>query len=141
MSKMEDVLRAEIERLVQKEARAACKPLAKQVRELSQEVRRLPKEGVTGSPDSPGPALRVELPDVSAQELEKARFSPGLIKKLRKHLNITQVELATLLGTSATTVAFWEQGRNRPEEASQAKIVALRKLGRRDVKRMLGARR
>lgn len=36
------------------------------------------------------------------------------IKKLRKERKYTQAHLAELLGTKPTTVASWEQGRNKP---------------------------
>ncbi|MEY8294694.1 LexA family protein [Limosilactobacillus caviae] len=36
------------------------------------------------------------------------------IKKLRKEHHYTQAHLAELLGTKPTTVASWEQGRNKP---------------------------
>jgi hypothetical protein len=40
---------------------------------------------------------------------------------------------------SGPTVVFWEQGKTRPSDQNLAGIVALRKLGRRDVKRLLAA--
>lgn len=36
------------------------------------------------------------------------------IKRLRKERKYTQAHLAELLGTKSTTVASWEQGRNKP---------------------------
>ena len=36
------------------------------------------------------------------------------IKKLRRERKYTQAHLAELLGTKPTTVASWEQGRNKP---------------------------
>ena len=36
------------------------------------------------------------------------------IKRLRKERKYTQAHLAELLGTKPTTVASWEQGRNKP---------------------------
>ena len=70
-------------------------------------------------------------------EVEKARFSPRLVKTLRTRLDLSQADLAKLVGVSSSAVATWEQGRSRPTGARRAAIVALRKLGRRDVKRML----
>jgi DNA-binding transcriptional regulator YiaG len=141
MGKMEQALRAEIGRLARKEIRAALKPLTKDVRQLKRDVARLAK----GQPAAAGGAKAKKAPSpieltATPEEVAKARFSPGLIKKLRKRLNITQAELATIIDVSPTTVAFWEQGRNRPTEDSQVSLVALRKLGRRDVKRILDAK-
>ena len=137
MGKMEEALRSEIRRLARKEIRAACGPLRKQVRTLRRQVAQLLKAGPAA-----GAAAAKASPKLEADpaEVAKARLSPGLVRKLRKRLGITQAEFATILGVSGTTVAFWEQGRNRPTEESKALIVALRKLGRRDVRRLLKAR-
>jgi len=65
------------------------------------------------------------------------RLSPLLIKKLRARLGISQGQLARLVGVSGPAVAFWEQGKSRPEGQNRAALVALRGVGRREVKRML----
>jgi DNA-binding transcriptional regulator YiaG len=141
MGKLEQTLRAEISRLSRKEIRAAVEPVRRDVRELRRTVRALSRtvedlekelkaarkaQGSSAAPLAAPPA-----------EVSKARLSPGLIKKLRKKLGITQQELAALLDASPSTVAFWEQGRTKPKAETKARIVALRKLGRRDVKQLL----
>lgn len=142
MGKIDDAVRSEIHRLARKEIRAVCGPLTKQMREMKREVRKLSKAVAALSKGSAAEETKAELPELKADpaEVEKARLSPGLIKKLRKRLAISQAELAKLIHVSVTTVSFWEQGRNRPTEESKVAIVALRKLGRRDVNRMLEAR-
>jgi DNA-binding transcriptional regulator YiaG len=82
---------------------------------------------VTGNPE-------LEVPE---DEAASSRISPNLIKKLRKKLNLTQAELATLVGVTPGAVAFWEQGRSRPRESYKRALVSLRHLGRRDVAAML----
>jgi DNA-binding transcriptional regulator YiaG len=42
------------------------------------------------------------------EEVKAARISPGLIKRLRARLGITQGELATLVGVSTSAVGSWE---------------------------------
>ncbi|HUT56581.1 MAG TPA: helix-turn-helix transcriptional regulator [Phycisphaerae bacterium] len=71
---------------------------------------------------------------------KSARISPGLIKKLRKRLGITQGELATLVGVSGSAVGFWEYGKAKPEGHNREALVALRKLGRREVQGILAAK-
>jgi len=73
----------------------------------------------------------------SPEELEKARFSPRLILALRKRLGITQKELATLAGVTVGAIFQWEKGIFDPREDKKAVLVALRKLGRRQVKTLL----
>lgn len=47
------------------------------------------------------------------------------IKKLRKANKYTQKDLATLLGVKPTTVASWEQGRNKPLMDKVTKLSTL----------------
>ncbi|MBI4832089.1 MAG: helix-turn-helix domain-containing protein, partial [Candidatus Lindowbacteria bacterium] len=71
------------------------------------------------------------------EEIKTSRITGRVIRNLRKKLGITQEKLALLLDVSPGAVAFWEQGRARPRGANKATIIALRRLGRRDVKRLL----
>lgn len=144
MPKMETVLRAEIIRLANKQIRTTCLPLAREVRDMKRTVRQLAQ--TVRSVERLGTELSrraaKEQPALQAQpaEVEKARISGGLVRKLRTRLGLTQAELAKLAKVSSATIAFWEQGRNRPTDANKAALVALRKLGRRDVRRLLGAK-
>ena len=141
MGKLEEVMKSEIARLARKELKATCVPLAKQVRELKRTVSALRNtvaglaKGAAVRPEteSAGPAV-LEAPE---QEVAQARFSAGLIKKLRTRLGLTQKQLATLLGVSLSAVTFWELGRSRPQGKNKVGIVALRRLGRRQVKKLL----
>jgi DNA-binding transcriptional regulator YiaG len=144
MGKLEQAFRAEIARLSRKEIRAAVEPLRRDVRELRRTVRALSrtvddleKALKAARKTQASPAASLAAPPAEAS---RARLSPGLIKKLRKKLGITQQELAALLDASPSTVAFWEQGRTKPKAETKARIVALRALGRRDVKQLLAER-
>ena len=143
MGQMEPVFRSEVVRLAKKELRAACLPVARDVRKLKRAVSQLSR--AVKSLSRLGEELTQKQLEEKAKlaaepaEVETARFSAGLIRKLRKRLGATQAELARLARVSPATVAFWEQGRTRPTEPNKAALVALRKLGRRDVKRLLAA--
>ena len=141
MGKIEDVVRSEIVRLAQKEDRAACGPLAKQVRELKRTVSVLKRSvaamqktvaGLRGKAAAEKATLQAP-----AEEVKVARISPGLIKKLRTRLGLTQGKLAALCGVSLPAVTFWENGRSRPQGKNREAIVALRKLGKREVRKLL----
>ena len=146
MGKIEQVLRAEIGRLSRKEVRASCGPLGKQVVELRRRVSKLTRtvEALTKAVERLAKPSGRRTPKADAAPpaaaATKARLSPGLIRKLRARLGLTQAQFATLLGVSAATVAFWEQGRNRPTAESKAAIVALRGLGRREARQLLEAK-
>jgi len=141
MGKIEQAVKSEITRLATKEIRAVCVPLAQEVRELRRQVSRLSKMV------APLVKLRAELRaermvqeaklEAAPAEVKAARLSPLLVRKLRKRLGTTQSQLASLVGVSSASVAFWERGRSRPQGKNREALVALRKVGRRDVKRML----
>src|SRR5439155_17501580 len=55
----------------------------------------------------------------------------------RTRLGLSQVALGRLVGVTGTAVVEWEGGRTKPSGERRKAIVALRGLGRRDVKRLL----
>lgn len=141
MGKIETVMRSEIGRLARRELRSVCVPLARDVRTLKRTVSAL-KRTVTAL----GRVAKQWNEQVVAQtselrapeeEVKSARFSAGLIRKLRKRLGLSQAEIGKLVDVSSVTVWSWEQGRSRPSGSNRHALVALRKLGRRDVKRLL----
>jgi len=79
--------------------------------------------------------------EATSEEVKKSRFSPRLIQSLRRHLGISQKELAILTGVSIGAGHLWESGKFMPKEEEEKKkkgmMVALRKLGRRDVRKLL----
>jgi DNA-binding transcriptional regulator YiaG len=79
-----------------------------------------------------------EIPlEATPEEVKKSRFSPRLIQSLRKHLGITQKELAILAGVTVGAAHLWEKGKFEPKDEKKRVMVALRKLGRRDVRKLL----
>ena len=141
MGKMEEALRSEMTRLARKEIRATCLPVARDVRELKRKVSELSRTvgSLVKLVEELSRKQRAEMAKLEAppDEVEKARLSPRLIRTLRKRLGITQGSLAKLVGVSAASVTFWERGHTHPTESNKAALVALRKLGRREVRRLL----
>jgi DNA-binding transcriptional regulator YiaG len=78
------------------------------------------------------------VPPAAEAKVESARFSPRVLKGLRKRLSLTQMELAKLLEVSAVTVAAWESGRSKPRKANLAQIVTLQSMEPSDVDTALG---
>ena len=144
MGKIEEALKTEITRLARKELRATVEPLAKEVRQLKRTVARLSKT-LAGLDKAAALKARRQpagavMPGAGADEVKASRITSGVIKNLRKKLGVSQESMAVLLGVSPGAVAVWEQGRARPRGGNKAALVALRKLGRRDVKRLLAAK-
>ena len=144
MGKMEATLKSEIVRLANKELRTVCRPLSRNVRQLKKKVSQL-RKAVLGLEKAASLwqkqfGTQQTLLQASEEEVTSARFSAGLIRKLRTRLGLSQQELGTLAGVTAVAVGFWEQGRNRPSGANKAALVALRKLGRREAREILKTR-
>ena len=141
MGKVEDAVRSEIMRLVRKELRAVVTPLGREVRDLKRGMGRVTRAVATLERTVGGlakeAAERKGRLEGSEEEVRQSRMSGGLIKKLRARLGITQTELAALVGVSPGAVTQWETGVISPRGQNRAALVALRKLGRRDVVRLL----
>ena len=144
MGKMEQTLKSEITRLAKKQVRATYLPPARDVRRLKRTVFALRKTVAVLA--RLGTELQVQRTAersklaAAPEEVKVARLSPGLIKKLRARLGITQGELATLVGVSTSAVGSWEYGKAKPEGHNREALVALRKLGKREVREILAAK-
>lgn len=142
MGRVEEAVRSAIVRAVRRECRASHASLAAEVRQIRQQVARLETDvaSLRGRWGKQAPP-RVErhLEAVSEEKARRARLTPEAIKRLRARLGLTQVQLAALLGVTGPAVAQWEMGTSEPRGSNRAALVALRKLGRREVRRMLGA--
>lgn len=138
MGKMEEALKAEIRRLTRKQFRMTVDPLSKDIKELRRTVSRLEK---LVDRDRKVEEMNAQSPRITSQasenEVKAARLSSRAIKNIRKKLGVSQEKLAAVLNVSPGAVAFWEQGRAKPRGENKAALVALRKLGRRNVKRIL----
>ena len=145
MGKMEALIKDEIIRLAKRQIRAVVGPLARDVRALKRVTRQM-RATVTIAAKAAGEyqrqadAERARL-EVSPEEVRVARLSARRIQGLRKRLGLTQSGMATIIGVSTGAVALWERGGSAPKGTNRAAIVALRKLKRADVKRVLMAKR
>lgn len=53
------------------------------------------------------------------------QISPSKIRKLRRHLALTQSEFASFVGVAPDTVSFWEHGQFTPRGANAQKLLRL----------------
>ena len=141
MAKLEALIKSEIVRFAKREVRKTIVPLRHNVRALKATLSQVRKSLIALERQAAlaqkqiqkgGPQLQV-----SPGELKGSRLSPRLIQTLRKHLGISQKELAALAGVTTGAVHQWEAGNFRPTEAKKATLVGLRKLGRREVNELL----
>ena len=141
MGKLEVTIKSEIVRLAKREMRKTSVPLGRDVRLLKSTVSQLRKtvlalERLAAQQQKELKKRKIPL-EATPEEVKKSRFSPRLIRSLRKHLGISQKELAILSGVTVGAVHMWESGKFRPKDEKKALIVGLRQLHRRDVKKLL----
>ena len=140
MGKVESTIKAEIQRLAKHEVRTVFRPLRKEVwgirLKLSNLLKafapmnRLAKEIAESKATEPKLAA-------SPEEVKASRFTPERIKRLRAKLGISQRELGILVGATIGAVLSWEKGKFKPQGEKKAALVTLRKVRKRDVKKML----
>lgn len=141
MGKVETVLKAEIARLSRRETRRLMTKHVEELRRLRRRVSAL--DGEVRSLKTARAESEIKARFTTASETaaaaddSKRRLTPGLIRALRRRLKITQAQLAKLAGVSTVAVGTWESGATRPRPQTKARIVALRLLGRREVRRLL----
>jgi len=80
------------------------------------------------------------IPPVSEEDAKAARLSPRLIESLRRRLGLSQTALARFVGVSSTAVALWVAGDSMPTGQNRITLVALRRVGKRDVKELFARR-
>jgi DNA-binding transcriptional regulator YiaG len=144
MGKLEATIKSEIERLAHREVRRVSAPVSQDVRALKSLVATLRKsvsalERLATQQTMMAPKAIMQ-PGANEEELKKSRFSPRIIQNIRTRLGISQKELAILAGVSVGAIHQWESGKFRPKDRKKAVLAGLRKLSRRDVRRMLEER-
>jgi DNA-binding transcriptional regulator YiaG len=144
MGKVEGIIKSEIVRLARREIRKISVPLGRDVWFLKSAVSRLRKavltlQRITASQQKELEKRKVPL-EASPEEVKVSRFSPRLIRSLRGYFGITQKELAILTGVTVGAVQKWESGQFKPSMKKKAVMVALRKLGRREVRKLIGGK-
>jgi DNA-binding transcriptional regulator YiaG len=141
MGKLEGMIKSEIVRLAKREVRKISGPLGRNIWSLKSTVSQLRKavlalQRITTSQQKELQREKMVL-EAPPEEVKESRFTPRLIRSLRKHLGITQKELAVLTGVTVGAVHLWESGQFKPTMKKKAAMVALRKLGRREVRKLL----
>jgi len=141
MGKLGVTIKSEIVRLAKREMRKTLVPLCRDVRLLKSAVSQLRKtflalERFAAQQQNELKKRKISL-EATPEEVKKSRFSPALIRSLRKSLGISQKELAILAGVTVGAAHLWEKGKFMPKDEKKAVMVGLRKLDRRDVRKLL----
>jgi DNA-binding transcriptional regulator YiaG len=139
MGKLESTIKFEIQRLAKREIRSTFIPLRKEVRAMRLRVSDLSKGILSLNRLTKELRLEEANPKLEAtpEEVKASRLTPDRICGLRRKLGISMRELGVLTGSSLGAVLSWEKGKFKPREDKKAALVALRKLRKREVKKLL----
>lgn len=140
MGKLESTIKAEIQRLAKREIRSTFIPLRREVRTMRLKLSTLSK-GIT-SLDKMAKEMRLEekaMPKLEAtsEEVKASRLTPDRIRGLRWKLGISMRELGILTDTSPGAILSWEKGKFKPKGEKKVALVALRRLRKREVRKLL----
>lgn len=138
MPNIAEVLKQEITRLARKEVKAGCIPLKKQIGKLNETISKQKKDIIQLEKKLSQIAKEeksVEAP--AAEEQPKARITAASIKRQRARLKLSQAQFGKLLKVSTNTVVRWEADKSAPRARHKVEIAKLRKLGIREVKKLL----
>ena len=139
MGKLESTIKSEIQRLAKREIRSTFIPLRREVRTMRLKLSGLSK-GVTSLNRLTKEQMQ-NLPkkglEATPEEVKASRLTPDRIRGLRKKLGISMRELGVLTGSSVGAILSWEKGKFKPRGEKKAALVALRKLRKREVWKML----
>lgn len=140
MGKIESTIKSEILRLAKHEVKTVFRPLRKEVWGMRLKLSNLLKAFVPmnrlAKEISESKAKEPKLA-ASPEEVKASRFTPERIRRLREKLGISQRELGVLVGASTGAVLSWEKGKFKAQGEKKAALVALKKIRKRDVKKIL----
>jgi len=145
MGKVESTIKAEIMRLAKREVRGSFSPLRREVYSLKLKLSGLIKSFIAMERQAKGvlqeqAKKKLEL-QASPEEVKVSRLTPQRIRLLRNKFGISQKDLGTLLDVSIGAVGMWEKGKFAPSAKKKPALIALRKLGKREVKKLLAEKK
>ncbi len=139
MGKIESTIKSEIQRLAKREIRATFVPLRREVRTMRLKLSGLSRGILSLNRMAKELHLEEAKPKLEAtpEEVKASRLTPDRIRGLRKKLGISMRELGVLTGSSLGAVLSWEKGKFKPRADKKTALVALRKLRKREVRKLL----
>lgn len=138
---LSQLLKSEIIRLSRKEIKSQVQPLRSSNFSLKQTVADLKRKitALEATNKQLMASYKKSQPQVSAEEVSKARITARTITKLREKLGVSQDSFAKLLGVSSQAVYAMEhkEGRIKLRQGTLTALLAVRGLGKREVQKKL----
>jgi DNA-binding transcriptional regulator YiaG len=136
MSTVQNALKQEIIRLARREIKQQITSIVSGIKKLKAATATLKAEIATQQKaKTVAPVGQASV--ISDEEVKTARFSGALIKRLRTRHGLSRNEFGKLIGVTGFAVIAWETNECKPKADSRKAIIALRKMGKRQVARML----
>ena len=139
------VLREEVQRLAKRQVKAGLAPVKRDIARLKKNVADLRRE-VTALTRTSRELLARVTAVVATKETEVVTERAATIRpnsrslvRLRRRLDLTQVEFGSLLGVSGQAVLNWEGkgGRVRMRGANLVALAGIQRIGKREARRRL----
>jgi len=137
MPDIKQLLNEEIRRLARKEIKSSLQTLCKQLSEQKRVITELKKQVASLEKRIPVCEKVTANTEDFAENSKKLRLNAKGIVKIRTKLGLPQEKFAALLGVSGHTVSLWEIGKVSPRANTKAAICALRRIGKKDLKKKL----
>lgn len=143
MTTFADQLKAEIARIAKKSGKAETADLKKSSAKYRSEIAELKRRisalesAISRISKQTGKASKVIAS--GAENKEKLRFRQDGFITLRKKLALSANEMGQLLGVSGQSIYKWEQGKAKPRASQLPAIAAARKMGKKDVAKVLAS--
>jgi DNA-binding transcriptional regulator YiaG len=139
MSNIAKVLKEEIRRLAKREIKVETNKLKRAGTQYRRDIAQLKR--LLAEQAKKIAVLQNRLGKSSAEPAEEAgdklRFSARSVKAQRTRLGLSALDYGKLVGVSPLTIYAWEQGKSRPRKAQLAALVAVRGIGKREVRQKL----
>ena len=139
MANLAAAIRDEIQRLSRREVKAQIEPLKRAAADYRREIAQLKRTVKEQSKQLELLQRHRQQPTGERTESRNvgARFSPRSVKAQRTRLGLSAEEYGKLVGVSAQTIYFWEQGKTRPRATQFAALLEVRGMGKREAKKRL----
>ena len=150
MAEYMTAFKSEVSKLVRKEIKKPLAQLKADTVKMKKNIAELRKEVAELKKASRSIAKETKFVEQLRQEKEAAQENPttdkmrikgSMIRRLREKLDISQAELATLLGVTGQCIYQWERKQNemlrRLRNDSKAALLEVRKMGKKQVRAVL----
>lgn len=107
--------------------RSEIAELKRKLKSLESQVKSLTRATPQAAPARKAPT---EIP--RGKPGRKVIFGSAEFLALRQHLGFTQAQMGKLVGASSLSIYKWESGQVTPRAAQLEKILAVRKIGKRE---------